>query len=84
MRGLFDTATTLASELANEWIAFQILFVFIFNSFNNSRQSKLHYRNVKCEITVRRFRHGKKVSFVWGPIYGPHMGSYSWLLYKNL
>ena len=60
--GFFDTATTFASELANERLAFEILFVFILKRFNNSRQSKLHYRAVKCEVTVWRVGHGKKVS----------------------
>ena len=51
-RGLLDIASTVASELTNERLAYEILFVFILKRFNNSRQSKLHYRAVKCEVTV--------------------------------
>ena len=52
MCGLLNTATTLVSKLANERLAFEIMFVFISKDLNNSRQSKLHYRAVKCEVTV--------------------------------
>ena len=63
MCGLLNTATTLVSKLANERLAFEIMFVFISKDLNNSRQSKLHYRAVKCEVTVWRVSHDKKGKF---------------------